>query len=139
MVMAALAKTRICLDQPLLKGNKMQFVLTFKQPPDIYERNADPVEGPVLLSAWKDYMDAMASAGVMRGGQRLDAMGATVVRMRDGVRQVQDGPYIDSKELLGGFVVIDVASVDDAIKWAALSPSSATGHTGIWPVVCGPA
>jgi hypothetical protein len=117
----------------------MQFVLTFKQPPSIYERNADPVEGPVFLSAWKDYMDAMASAGVMRGGQRLNAMGATAVRMREGVRQVQDGPYIDSKELMGGFVVIDVESVDDAIKWAARSPSSATGSTEIWPVVTGPA
>ena len=49
---------------------------------------------------------------------------ATMVRLRDGKRQVQDGPYADTKEHLGGYFVIEVASQEEALEWAARSPAS---------------
>lgn len=113
----------------------MEFVLTFQQPAEIYERNADPVKGPPFMLAWKQYMEAMGAAGVMRGANRLDAFAATSVRVRNGKRQVQDGPFADSKELLGGYVVIDVPSLDEALRWAERSPSSLAGSTEVRPVV----
>jgi hypothetical protein len=70
----------------------------------------------------------------MRGGKRLHALSGTSVRMRNGQRQVQDGPFADSKDLLGGFVVIEVPSLDEALQWAARSPSSLVGTTSVWPV-----
>jgi len=109
----------------------MEFVLTFLQPQAIYERNADPVTGPEGLAPWRLYMQAMAEAGVLRGGQRLDVMSGTRVRVRDGRRQVQDGPFADTKELLGGFVLIDVPSLDEALRWAERAPSSALGSTEV--------
>lgn len=113
----------------------MEFVLTFLQPQATYELNADPVKGPPALQAWQLYMQAMAETGVMRGGNRLDAFGATTVRVRNGQRQVQDGPFADTKDLLGGYVVIDVPSLDEALKWAERSPSSLAGSTEVWPVM----
>jgi hypothetical protein len=57
------------------------------------------------------------------------------VRVRDGKRQVQDGPFVETKDLLGGYVVIDVASVDEALKWAERSPSSLVGSTEVRAVI----
>lgn len=117
----------------------MEFVLTFNQPLAEIERHEDPVAGPVALAPWKVYMDDLAAAGVMRGGARLSPpWTATTVRMHDGVRHVQDGPFADTKELAAGFIVIDVPSLDEALAWAARSPSSVTGCTEVRPVMPGP-
>jgi hypothetical protein len=53
---------------------------------------------------------------------------------RDGARSIHDGPYADTKELLGGYLIIDVPSLDDALVWAERSPSSAVGSTEVRPV-----
>jgi hypothetical protein len=87
------------------------------------------------MQAWRHYMDAMAAEGILRGGNRLDPFGATTVRVRGGHRQVLDGPYAQTKDLLGGYVVIDVPSLDEALKWAERSPSSAAGSTEVRPVM----
>lgn len=113
----------------------MEFVLVFKQPAQTYADHASPVKGPAMLDAWKLYMDTMASAGVMRGGNRLNALGATTVQLVDGKRQVQDGPHAGTKDLLGGYVVIEVPTLEDALQWAERSPSSALGCTEVWPVL----
>ncbi len=113
----------------------MEFVLTFQQPAHVYETNADPVTGPPALQAWKLYMEAMAAEGVLRGANRLDAFSVTTVRMREGQRQVQDGPFADTKDLLGGYALIDVPSLDHALQWAARCPSSIEGSTSVFPVI----
>jgi len=56
------------------------------------------------------------------------------VRKRDGKRVVQDGPFAETKEMAAGYIVIDVASLDDALMWAERSPSSVTGSTEVRPV-----
>ena len=59
----------------------------------------------------------------------------TTVMMRDGKRVVQDGPYAESKDILGGFFVIEVPDLDVALEWAARSPASSVGHTEVRPVL----
>ena len=113
----------------------MEFVITFQQPAHVYERNFDPVTGPVGMQAWKLYMEAMVAEGVLRGTNRLDAFSVTTVRMRDGQRQVQDGPFADSKDLLGGYALIDVPSLDHALQWAARCPSAIEGSTSVFAVM----
>ena len=113
----------------------MEFVLTFQQPAAVYETNADPIKGAPEMQAWRLYMDSMVEAGVMRGGNRLNAFAATTVRVREGRRQVQDGPFADTKDILGGYVVIEVPSLDEALKWAERSPSARHGSTEVWPVM----
>jgi hypothetical protein len=49
---------------------------------------------------------------------------ATTVSVRDGKRQVHDGPYAETKEFLAGFVIIDVPNLDAALEWAARNPAA---------------
>jgi hypothetical protein len=112
----------------------MEFVLTFHQPAEVFEVNDDPVRGVAPMQAWKLYMEAMVAAGVLRGANRLEQFAPTAVRVRDGKRQVQDGPFADTKDLLGGYAVVDVDSIDEALKWAERCPGSAVGVTLVWPV-----
>ena len=113
----------------------MEFVLTYHQPAEVYEVNADPVRGVPGMQAWRLYMEAMAAAGILGDTKRLDAFNPTSVSVRNGKRQVQDGPFADTKELLGGYSVIDVESLDEAMKWAERCPSAAVGAVLVWPVI----
>lgn len=118
----------------------MQFVLTFNQPLSEIERHEHPSEGPPSLEPWKAYMADLVAAGVMRGGNRLaPPWTATTVRVRDGERQIQDGPFAETREIAAGYVVIDVPSLDEALHWAERSPSSVTGSTEVRPVAAPPA
>lgn len=113
----------------------MQYMLSFNQPAAEIERHEDPVLGPPALAPWMAYIEAMVAAGVMRGGERLaPPWTATTLRLRDGVRQIQDGPFADSKELVAGFVIIEVASLEEALVWAERAPSTATGSTEVRPI-----
>ena len=80
------------------------------------------------MNAWAAYAKAMLDAGVMRGGNRLmpGHTGATL-RLREGRRDVQDGPYADSKEELGGYFIIEVPDLDAALQWAARNPAASYG------------
>jgi hypothetical protein len=118
----------------------MQFVLTFNQPLSEIERHEHPSDGPPALEPWKVYMADLAAAGVLRGGNRLaPPWTATTVRLRGGERQIQDGPFAETRETAAGYVVIEVPSLDEALHWAARSPSSATGSTEVRPVAAPPA
>ncbi len=65
---------------------------------------------------------------MLRGGNALKpGTTATTVRLRDGRRDVHDGPYIDSKEELGGYFVMEVADLDEALQWAARNPAASFG------------
>jgi hypothetical protein len=117
----------------------MQYALFFNQPVDELERHEDPATAAASMAPWKAYMDDMVAAGVMRGGNRLaPPWTATTVRSRDGKRQVQDGPFADTKELAAGYVIIDVPSLDEALAWAHRSPSTAIGSTEIRPIAVPP-
>jgi hypothetical protein len=113
----------------------MEYVLTFNQPISEVELHEDPVKGPIAMAPWMAYMTELSAAGVMRGGNRLaPPWTASTVRLRDGQRVIHDGPFAETRELASGYVVIDVPSLDDALEWAARSPSSQTGSTEVRPV-----
>ncbi len=114
----------------------MEYMILFNQPAAELERKRnDPAASPYWES-WRAYMSAVYAAGIVKSGNALQPpYTATTVRIRDGKRAVLDGPYADTKEMLGGYLVIDVPSLDDALHWAALSPSSVTGSTEVRPVL----
>lgn len=113
----------------------MEYILIYRQPAEVYEMNKDPEKGPPNLAVWQQYLDAMGDAGIVRGGNRLEALSGTSVRIVNGNRQVQDGPFADSKDLLGGYMIIDVPTLDEALHWAELSPSAKTGSTDVYAVM----
>ena len=65
----------------------------------------------------------------------------TTLRIEGGTRHVQDGPYADTKEMLGGYVVVDAPDLDAALKWAARAPcaSDGAGSVEVRPVMQQPA
>ncbi|WP_431302735.1 YciI family protein [Sediminicoccus sp. BL-A-41-H5] len=117
----------------------MQYVMLFAEPASEVAKRNDPAAAPAYWGAWTAYMQAMGEAGVMRGGQGLEPSSlATTLRLRDGQRHVQDGPYADSKEQLGGFVTIEVPDLDTALEWAARSPAAGVGAVEVRPVMAPP-
>ena len=79
------------------------------------------------VAAYAAYTEALTKASVLKGANRLNpSWSATTVRNANGKAQVQDGPYADSKEQLGGYYLIDVPDLDVALSWAARCP--AAGH-----------
>jgi hypothetical protein len=89
------------------------------------------------LAAYRAYREALATAGVLKGTNRLrPAESATTIRTIDSKLQVLDGPFIDSKEALGGYFLIDVPDLDAALSWAAKCPGAQHGSIevrAIWP------
>ena len=84
--------------------------------------------------AYRAYHKALTDAGVVVGGHALQPpQAATTIRQHDGKRQVQDGPYAEAKEQLGGYFVIDVPDLDTALDWAARCPASSTGAVEVRP------
>ena len=117
----------------------MQYMLLFYDTEPNLSPPLDATEKQAYLGAWNAYMDAMQSAGVVRAGEELQsAKLATCVKVRNEKRHVQDGPFADTKEELGGFVVIEVPTLDDALAWAARCPTAATGTVEVRPVVLNP-
>src|SRR6266566_3641795 len=69
------------------------------------------------MAAYTAYTEALTTAGVLKGGNRLQpSSAATTVRTTNGKSQVLDGPYVDSKEQLGGYYLIDVPDLDAALS-----------------------
>ena len=56
------------------------------------------------------------------------------MRIRDGKRQVQDGPYADTKEQLAGYYILDTPDLDSALDWAAKCPGAADGILEVRPL-----
>ena len=81
------------------------------------------------------YSKEMALAGVMKGGASLQpTMTATTVRVKNGKTTTTDGPFAETKEQLGGYYVIDVPNLDEAIKWAAKCPGARGGSVQVRPL-----
>ncbi|WP_449407344.1 YciI family protein [Microbacterium maritypicum] len=85
-------------------------------------------------AAFASYAATLQAAGVLIGGEVLQPSAVTTtVRMRDGALQVQDGPFADTKEQLGGTFVIDVPDLDAAIEYARQAPSVQWGAVEVRP------
>jgi len=91
-------------------------------------------------AAYMAYTEALKKAGAWVGSNRLQPVStATTVRLADGKSHVLDGPYIESKEQLGGYYLIDVPDLDSALSWAARCPGASHGTIEVRPVWALPA
>jgi hypothetical protein len=104
----------------------MQFMLMLKGDPGNPHDESAPVAAEPnneLVSAMIRYHNELVGAGVLVGAEGLlpSATGKRVAYRR-GRRKVIDGPFAEAKELVAGYYVIDVASLDEAVEWAAKCP-----------------
>ena len=85
-------------------------------------------------AAFDAYAKSLDSSGVLASAEVLQPVATTTtVTLRDGGLKVQDGPFADSKEQLGGTFVIDVPDLDAALSWAEKCPAAEYGVVEIRP------
>ena len=109
----------------------MQFALLIYESPEAFAtRKNDSYTG-----AWRAYYKALVEAGIFVGGDPLEVPETgTTVRLTEGRRRVQDGPYADTKEQLGGFTILELPSLDAALDWAARCPAASYGAVEVRPL-----
>ncbi len=106
----------------------------------IYSEPQSPPEGTpeefaAMMQPWFDYTNEMQDAGVHLGGEPLQGVEtATTVRVRNDETVLTDGPFAETKEVLGGYYLIDVDDVDEAIRWAAKCPGAHYGSMEVRPL-----
>jgi hypothetical protein len=94
-----------------------------------------PDEREAVYDGYRAFADEARGAGVMAGGEELASpRDATTVRVRDSETLVTDGPYAEVKEALGGVFILDVASMDEAIEYAAMIPGAEHGAVEVRPL-----
>ena len=108
----------------------MKFTLLLHDDEQAWLAMSEAEQGAVVAEHMA-YVDALVKAGAMVSGEPLDAAGAAKI-VRGGA--VQDGPYADTKEQLGGFYVIEAADMDAALAWAKRCPIGPTGAVEVRPV-----
>ena len=114
----------------------MDYVIMFYEPTELFSDREDHAKSGAYWGAWMDYIGALQKSGLVKGGQGLQGPAtATTVRVTDGKRQVQDGPFADTKEQLGGFFMLDAPDLDTVLEWAARSPAAAYGCVEVRPVL----
>jgi hypothetical protein len=112
----------------------MQYTLLFGLTPEEFEARSNPEKKDAFYGAFFLYMKAIRKAGIFVTAAGLQPpSAATTVRLKNGTRQVQDGPFADTKEQIGGFVVIDVPDLDTALSWAARYPCDDGGLVEVRP------
>ena len=93
------------------------------------ERNA-------IYAEYTKFTEDVQNAGILVGANQLQPSGtATVVHVEDGKTLTIDGPFAETKEVLGGYYLIDVDTLDEALEWGAKVPGAKYGTIEVRPVV----
>jgi len=101
----------------------MSYTLMFYESQDDFAARTDPERQKEYLAGWTHYVHALREAGIVVFGSGLHAPDkAATMKRRGGELAVQDGPFAETKEQLGGIFVIDVPDLDTALEWAARGP-----------------
>jgi len=81
------------------------------------EPGVDPMSDPAgfgaYMQTWQTWMENLAKSGKYLGGDPLEATGKTVTGK---AMKMTDGPFVEGKEIVGGYVIVEAASIEDAVK-----------------------
>jgi hypothetical protein len=119
-----------------LEEKAMQFALLIYESPDLFAARKNDENDP-YLGSWRAYYKALVDADIYVGGDALEVPETgTTVRVKEGERRVQDGPYADTKEQLAGILVLELPSLDAALDWAARCPAASSSAVEVRPLAC---
>ena len=117
----------------------MQYLLLINDEESVWSSMPE-AERNEVYGEYMRYTEDLRSHGLLVGANQLQPSStATTVSVRDGETIVTDGPFAETKEVLGGYYLIDVETLDEALEWAAKIPSARYGHIEVRPVVMRPA
>ena len=91
--------------------------------------NVSPEEMQKVIEKYIAWGDKLKKKGVVQGGHKLTDEPGRVMRRKDGQVRVTDGPYSESKEILGGYYMIEAPSYEQAIEYARDCPQLDYGGT----------
>lgn len=92
-------------------------------------------EQEATFAGYYTFNEEAGKAGVLVGGDALERDDAAkTVRVRDGKSLHTDGPFIETKEYLGGFYILDCKDIDEALFWAAKIPDAKFGGVEVRPI-----
>jgi hypothetical protein len=118
----------------------VKYLFLLYSPDDGVPSDPGSAEYARTYRAYREMQDAMAEAGVLLACEPLQAAStATTVRVRDEEIILTDGPAAEIKEQVGGYVVVECADLDEALKWAAVVPAAQNGSVEVRAVVATPA
>ena len=112
----------------------MQYAMLIYEGPEAFASRKNGEQDP-YLGAWRAYHKALVEAGVYVDGTPLHLPETgTTIRLKDGRRLIQDGPYANTKEQLAGFSILELPSLDAALDWAARCPAASAGAVEVRPL-----
>ena len=113
----------------------MQYMLLIYNDPQRQPDYGTP-EFEAMMAGYFAANDQMKADGVLIAGESLQGIDtATSLRLRDGTVETMDGPFAETREVLGGYYVVDVPDLDAALRYAALIPSAAFGTIEVRPMM----
>jgi len=113
----------------------MKYMLLLYATQDGPREFSSPEEMKAMIEPWMKYTEDMKAAGVYLGGDALKGTDtATTLRVRDGDVTTTDGPFAATTETLGGYYMIDVPDLDEALKWAQRCPLANYGSVEVRPL-----
>ena len=102
----------------------MRFMITAAADPNKAKTDGDAPFDNNVLAAYMKYNEDMHRAGILIASEGLNpAVKGARVGISRGKRAVLDGPFTESKELVGGFYLIEVKSLEEAVEWALRCPT----------------
>jgi hypothetical protein len=111
----------------------MKYMLLIYGDPDAY---TDPAAGQKVMEEYMAFTQSITDSGELVSGEPLQGSEtATVVRVRDGQVSTTDGPFVETKEYLGGYYVVDVKDLDRAIEVASQIPDARTAGIEVRPLM----
>jgi hypothetical protein len=111
----------------------MQYALLIYTEEEMEEPSAE--SSAAQTAAYDAFTKHVVERGAMRAGEALQPSAtATTVRVRDGRTLSTDGPFAETKEVLGGFYLVEAADLDEAIAYAAMIPGAAHGSVEVRPI-----
>ncbi|MGH8927368.1 MAG: YciI family protein [Acidimicrobiia bacterium] len=112
----------------------MRYLLLIYGPP-FDPTSITPEARAASMEEWTDYTADLLRRGVMEAGEALEGTEtATTVRLRNGETLTTDGPFAETAEVLGGYYVLKVKDLDEAIELAAACPGAKTGSIELRPI-----
>ncbi len=109
----------------------MRYMLLIYSDESLYPKMSE-ADTNQLMQEYGEFTEAVQKAGVLKESDRLHpTTAATTVRVRNRDTLTTDGPFAETKEQFGGYYLIDVKNLDDALNWAARVPSAAEGSVEV--------
>jgi len=93
-------------------------------------------EFQTLMAAYGTFTKEVQDAGKMKEGAPLQGIDtATTIRVRDGKADAVEGPFAETKEVLGEYYILDCENLDEALSYTAKTPTAAYGSIEVRPVM----